>query len=150
MRQFSVTCSNVFSNQSSSSFENELAQPLDFGRAAKEDWRVSLVELSYAPHQFHNIRTSNNTMDIVIRDWYYPIYSPHNVEYAGWEVPDKAQYFNKPIVKSKRARSLADTIEWKDVDSLRPGQYAVFRGSTAPHILLYFYWHVDALGLRDD
>src|SRR5271163_4374363 len=76
MRQFSVTCSNVFSNQSASSFENELAQSLDFGRANKEDWRVSLAELAYTPHQFHNIRANNNRMDIRIRDWYYPIYSP--------------------------------------------------------------------------
>src|SRR5271167_4385457 len=105
MRQFSVTCSNAFSSQSASSFENELAQPLDFGRAAKEDWRVSLAELAYAPHQFHNICTSNNIMDITIRDWYYPIYSPHNVEYAGWEVPEKVQYFTKPIIKTRSARS---------------------------------------------
>ena len=76
MRQFSVTCSNVFSNQSASSFENELAQPLDFGRANKEDWRVSLAELAYTPHQFHNIRPTNNRMDIRIRDWYIPYIHP--------------------------------------------------------------------------
>src|SRR5271163_4189246 len=126
MRQFSVTCSNVFSNQSASSFENELAQPLDFGRANNENWRVSLAELAYTPHQFHNIRPSNNRMDITIRDWYYPIYSPHNVEYAGWEVPENPEYFNKPLIKSKRVYTPADSIQGTNIDKLRPGTQRSF------------------------
>src|SRR5271163_1984838 len=149
MRQFSVTCSNVFSNQPASSFENELAQPLDFGRANTEDWRVSLAELAYTPHQFHNIRSTNNRMDITIRDWYYPIYSRHNVEYAGWEVSEKPKYFTRPLIKTKCVRSPADSIEGTNVDVARPGQHTAF-SSTAPHIRLWFYWHADAFGKRND
>src|SRR5271163_259745 len=149
MRQFSVTCSNVFSNQSASSFENELAQPLDFGHANNENWRVSLAELAYTPHQFHNIRPSNNRLDIGIRDMYYPIYSPHNVEYAGWDVPENPKYFNKPLIKTVRAHTPASSIEAANIDPIRPGSqrsFRPFKGGTAPHLRIWFYWHADSLG----
>src|SRR5271163_3945117 len=149
MRQFSVTCSNVFSEQSASSFENELAQPLDFGRANNEDWRVSLAELAYTPNQFHNIRANNNRMDITIRDWYYPIFTPHNVEFAGWEVPKNPKYFNRPFIKTFKIRSPADSIEGTYLHDLRPGTLTPFKLSKGPkpaHIRLWFYWHADAVG----
>src|SRR5271163_1646915 len=149
MRQFSVTCSNAFSNQSASSFENEMAQPLDFGRANNENWRVSLAELAYTPHQFHNIRPSNNILDIAIRDWYYPVYSPHNVEYAGWDVPENPKYFNRPLIKTIRAHTPASSIEAANIDPIRPGSqwaFRSFKGGTAPHLRIWFYWHADSLG----
>src|SRR5271163_926972 len=142
MSQFSVTCSNAFSSHKSpaGSFTNELAQPLDFGRASSEQWRVSLGELCYSADQLYNLRNINNRLDITIKNWYYPVFDIRNVDYMSWEYPTNPQYFLKPGKVSETINT-AYIIEELDMVKYVPGHATVFdpnAESLPPYLRLYF------------
>src|SRR5277367_2135582 len=172
MSQFSIILSSKYDSQGrSGSFTNELPQALNFALNKDEKWRMSLAELTYHPGAMHNIRKTNNSIELRITDFAILTWMKRKIFYLSWEFIKEPQHVFQPgIIKNYLTWSktflvipsdfggLINTLHLAPVSKLVPGNKSNFvnfksENRDKPCLRLYVYrsvkWREDIISTTD-